>query len=311
MQAPLIRTLSYHHREKYGFAVGKIPLDLGVRCPNRQKGGCIFCSAPGFSPRYLQEGGGILSQIERGKKHLLNNKISRYYAYFQQETPTTLEADRLIGVFTGVLADPECIGLIISTRPDCIQRNLLQGLVSLLHNTGKSCLFELGLQSAHDSSLKVLNRNHTFDDFLEGYGTLRNFDVFEVGVHLLLGIPGESWEDMIATVNTVCDLGVDALKIHHLQVLRDTPLQGMYERGEVQLFSRPDYQELLLTILPLIPEGVVIHRLWAVAHPDMLLAPKWNITATVLSGRLRKAMCERNIRQGRPRGPHGPHGPIS
>ncbi len=298
MKSPLIRTFSYHYKQKYGFAVGKIPLDLGERCPNREKGGCLFCSAPGFSPWYLKEKGEISEQIRRGKKYLLKNKFLHYLAYFQQETSTSLDTDQLLGVFASVLADPDCLGLIISTRPDYLSRRLLDKLCSLLQESGKSCLFELGLQSMHEKSLSAMNRNHSFADFLNGYQKIREFGCFEVGAHLLFGIPGERSEEMIATVETVCGLGIDALKLHHLQILKNTPLEQMYECGQVPVFSRQEYLELLLRILPLIPERIVIHRLWATAHPQLLLAPQWNVQATVLSAELRRVMNDRGIRQG-------------
>lgn len=293
-----IRTFSHHYREKYGFGVGKIPLDLGNPCPNREKGGCIFCHAPGFTPRYLLAGGTIGQQIEQGKKHLLGNRFKHFFAYFQQETPTSQAAEQLLPLFAELLKDPHCIGLIISTRPDFIENRLLQKLALLIDKTAKECLIELGLQSVHERSLQVLNRNHTYDDFLKAYEKLRKFNGFQIGAHLLFGIPGESEEEMEKTVRKTCALGVDALKLHHLQVLYNTPLQTMYEKGEYHPYSMRQYFDFLLEILPVIPAEVVIHRLWATAHPHLLIAPKWNILATKLSAMLQRSMVEKGICQG-------------
>lgn len=298
MRPPLLRTFSYHYNEKFGLPVGKVVLDPGETCPNREKGGCLFCSAPGFSPWYLLEKGEISEQVRRGKKHLLKNRAVHYLGYFQQENPTSTKQDRLLGMFAEVLADQDCLGLIVSTRPDSLSSNLLARLSDLLQETGKSCLFELGLQSMHEKSLRFMNRNHSYADFLKGYEKIKKFGCFETGVHLLFGIPGESLQDMITTVETVCKLKIDAVKLHHLQVLKNTPLQEMYENGEIKTFSRREYLDLLLQLLPLIPENIVIHRLWATAHPQLLVAPRWNVTATVLSAELRKTMSARGIRQG-------------
>ena len=298
MHSPHIRTFSYHYREKLGHGLGKIPLDLGIPCPNRQAGGCVFCSARAFAPAYLHKKGDIAQQITDGKKHLLQNRFSRYLAYFQQETPTTMETAQFVLVCAEVLDDPDCLGLIISTRPDSLRPSLLQKLATLLGASGKSCLVELGLQSVHDASLQLLNRNHSYAEFCSCLEMLRCFDCFEVGAHLLFGIPGESQDDMVSSVTQVCALGIDALKFHHLQVLRNTPLAEMYGRGEVVPFSLDGYLDFLVRIIPLIPANVVIHRLWATAHPDELIAPRWNILATHLSSRLQDILQEKRLYQG-------------
>ena len=160
---PLLRTFSYHYHHKYGHQVGKIPLDLGMVCPNRSKGGCIFCRSASFTPGYLNKNDNISSQILRGKEKLLKNRFSKYFAYFQQETTTALPTDELMEVFQSVLKDEECVGLILSTRPDHVEQQLLNELAELVTSLEKECLFELGLQSVHSSSLDFLNRNHKSD----------------------------------------------------------------------------------------------------------------------------------------------------
>ena len=298
MELPHIRTFSYHYRNKFGTPVGKIPVDLGEPCPNRLKGGCIFCRAAAFSPGYLEDKGNVKSQIKRGRKQLLGGRFNKYFIYFQQETPTAIQDEILLPIVEEVIADVDCVGLIISTRPDYLKESFLYKFSDLIKKYNKDCLFELGLQSIKPSSLKYLNRNHSYADFLYAVQLLQSFGTFEVGVHLLLGIPGETEEDMISSIQKVCSLGVDALKIHHLQVLKDTPLERIYEDGDVQLFSKNDYLELLIKILPMVPENVVIHRLWATAHPQMLIDTRWNILAAELSDGLRQMMDDRGIRQG-------------
>jgi radical SAM protein (TIGR01212 family) len=298
MEKPCIRTFSYHYREKFGTPVGKIPIDLGVECPNRLQGGCIYCRAAAFTPGYLQKKGSVASQLEKGKQYHLSGRFTQYFVYFQQETPTAVEDQVLLGIIEEVLREANCVGLIISTRPDFLNETFLDLLSKRIKRSGKDCLFELGLQSTKPSSLEYLRRNHSYADFVQAVQLVQSYGLFEVGAHLLLGIPGETEADMISSVQTVCKLGVNALKIHHLQVLKDTPLEKMYETGDFQLFSKNEYLNLLVKILRLIPPNVVIHRLWATAHPDMLVAPKWNVLAAELSTHLREMMNKQGLRQG-------------
>lgn len=297
-QTPAIRTFSFHYREKYGRSVGKIPLDLGQPCPNREHGGCIFCRPAGFTPAYLQSSDTLARQIEEGKAKLLNGRFKQYLAYFQQETCTAMPAGRLLPAIRQVLEDADCLGLILSTRPDCVADELLQPLAELAATSGKECLFELGLQSVHERSLKLLNRNHGFGDFRDAAARIREAGCFELGAHLIFGIPGESEEDMLLSLATVCRLGVTHLKLHHLQVIRDTALHTLYSQGQVKLFSKAEYLRFLLRALPIVPVGVTIHRLWATAHPALLIAPHWNTLASILSRELQERMAELKVWQG-------------
>lgn len=295
---PLITTFSRHYRAKYGQPVGKIPIDIGRVCPNREKGGCIFCRPASFTPAYLDKADDVAVQIARGKEHLLRGRFKKYLAYFQQETCTALPTDELLELVHIMFADNDCVGVILSTRPDYVPDVLLAGLTECMAGSGKECLFELGLQTVHERSLRLLNRNHGFADFPDAAARIRSAGPFGVGAHLIFGIPGESREEMLKSLTTVCAIGLDALKLHHLQVIRDTPLHEMYTRGGIELFSLEEYLDFLLEALPLIPADVTIHRLWATSHPDLLVAPKWHVLATELSRVLEKRMTEQGIRQG-------------
>lgn len=298
MTTPLIHTFSHHYRSKYGEPVGKIPIDTGVVCPNREQGGCIFCRAASFTPRYLDRDDDAAVQIARGKRDILQGRFTKYFAYFQQETCTVLPADRLLPLFDSLLDDSDCLGLILSTRPDHVPEDLLAPLAEIIAGSGKECLFELGLQTMHERSLQLLNRNHSVADFTDATARIKAAGPFGVGAHLIFGIPGESEEDMLHSLTAVCRTGIDALKLHHLQVIKETPLHDMFARGELELFSLEQYLDFLLRALPLIPAHITIHRLWTTSHPDLLVAPRWNILATHLSRRLRQRMTEHNIRQG-------------
>ena len=298
MPSPHIRTFSYHYHQKFGHGVGKIPLDLGQPCPNRLHGGCIFCRPAGFTPAYLRGMGDITEQLAEGKRHLLKGRFKKYFAYLQQETCTAVPVERLLPILQLLLADIDCVGLILSTRPDCVADALLRPLADLVRKSGKECLFELGLQTVHERSLKLLNRNHGFADFHNAALRIQAAGCFQLGAHLIFGIPKESEEDMLFSLKTVCAMGITHLKLHHLQVLRDTALATLYETGKVHLFTKEGYLQFLLRALPIIPAGVTIHRLWATSHPELLLAPRWNCLAATLSTLLQQRMVVQGIWQG-------------
>jgi radical SAM protein (TIGR01212 family) len=298
MDKPLLRTFSVHCRERYGRTIGKIPLSMGIPCPNRIRGGCVYCRPASFTPASLRAGDTLDEQIRCGKNSLLKGRFRSYFGYFQQETSTALPTAALVPLLTRILEDPACQGLILSTRPDAIAADLPPALAALVRRSGKTCLVELGLQSMHDRSLQLLNRNHDFAAFLGAVDQLRAVPEVEIGVHLILGIPDESLADMLATMRTVCALPVQHLKLHHLQVIRDTPLHRLYNVGQVEVFSREAYLDLLLRLLPHIPSTITLHRLWSTAHPDLLVAPQWHCLTGELSTMLHAKMAGQGICQG-------------
>ena len=298
MNRPRIRTLSLQCRELYGQAIGKIPLDLGIPCPNRAKGGCLYCRPASFTPFSLRSTDALAEQIRRGKEHLLKGRFRHYFGYFQQETSTALATEQLIPLLAQVLAEPDCQGLILSTRSDAIADDLPAALAHLVEHSGKTCLVELGLQSIHDQSLRLLNRNHRFTDFVAAVHKLHAVDGLEIGAHLILGIPGESEAEMLTTVQTVCALPIQALKLHHLQVIEGTPLHRLHTMGQVPVFTLETYLELLLRLLPHISPRIALHRLWSTAHPHLLIAPKWQCLSGELSKKLHRMMVERCLWQG-------------
>jgi len=295
---PLVRTFSYHCRKRYGKAVGKIPLDVGITCPNRQKGGCIYCRAASFTPRCLDGEKDIQGQLQLGKEQLLAGRFKTYFGYFQQETVTALPVQKLLPLFETVLQDSDCVGLIISTRPDYLSADFTGRLAQLIEQTNKECLIELGLQSIHSKSLQLLNRNHSLSDFVTAAAEVKKYRQLQLGAHLIFGIPGESRRDMLGTVEWVCELGVDAMKLHHLQVIAETPLHELYLRGEVKVFTLEEYLELLMQVLPMIPQHITLHRLWSTSHPSLLVAPKWHILTSDLSRQLLERMEKRSLFQG-------------
>lgn len=296
---PRIYTFKDYCRRKYGQPVGKIALDAGLICPNRRLGGCIYCAAESFTPFYLQKGDAISVQVAKGREFLKKKGFVRYFAYFQQETTTAAATDDLLAMFDEAISDPACVGLIVSTRPDYVEKQLFAQLKPLVVDRGKDVLVELGLQSAHDATLRFLNRNHTFDDFVEAVRLVRGFDFIELGVHLILGLPGESYRDMLATVKKIGELGIDYIKFHHLQVIRGTRLHEMYEQEPFELYSPPEYLQLLASLLTHVEQRVVIHRLWSTAAPDLLVGPRWDLPSSRLNNLLGAIMNEQALYQGK------------
>ncbi|MBM9519157.1 TIGR01212 family radical SAM protein [Desulforhopalus vacuolatus] len=294
----LVNTFSHHCRDRYGEAVGKLPLDLGIPCPNRLRGGCTFCRPEGFTAGFLTAEDSLSVQIEKGKRILLKGRFHRYFAYFQQESCTALDPSLLLEHCGRLLDDDACVGLILSTRPDLVPDSLLEPLAELVRCRGKSGLLELGLQSTLQRSLDALNRNHTVEDFFSALTRIHRHPPLECGAHLIFGIPGESEAEMIAGVEMVCAAGVDALKLHHLQVVKGTPLARQYARQPFPLFSHEDCVNFLLRLLPRIPQRVVLHRLFSTTHPQLLIAPRWNIPAAELSREVTEGLHLAGLAQG-------------
>lgn len=291
-----INLFSQHYRRKYGQPVGKIALGLGRPCPNRQLGGCVFCSPASFTPYYLQGADEITTQLAKGRLFLDSRKFSRYFAYFQQETATVGPLAELATAFRLATAGPGCVGLIVSTRPDCLGAEILAELADL--GQGREVLVEIGLQSAHDRTLRFLNRNHTVADFIETANRVKAAGL-ALGVHLIVGLPGEEFLDMLATVKLVAELRVDAVKFHHLQVIKDTPLHRIYHERPFPLLAAPDYLLILARLLAHIPAEVVIHRLWSSSDPALLVQPRWGgLGAQQLHAILAAIMEREGLRQG-------------
>lgn len=293
-----MKTFSAHYKARYGCSVGKIALDLGHVCPNREKGGCIYCYAPSYTPAYLAEQGSIKIQVQRGKRQIARMGHRKYLGYFQQETCTVGDTRALLDIIDILLGDSCCLGVILSTRPDAVDDALLDTLVPRIRKSGKECLFELGLQSSHPRSLEMLNRNHSVDDFVTCVQRISACGCFDIGAHLIFGIPGEDRNDMARTLQFLAELDINAVKLHHLQVLHGTALASLYVQGKVPVMSQKEYFELLVFLIPYIHERMVIHRIWATAHPDMLMAPRWNVPATRLRRDLDTLLRQKEVRQG-------------
>jgi radical SAM protein (TIGR01212 family) len=271
------RAFGRYLQERFGCRVYRVTIDAGFTCPNVDgtvaKGGCVYCDNRSFSPNRRLPRTSITAQVERGVAILSRRyRAEHFLAYFQAATNTYAPVDKLRRLYDEALAHPRIIGLAVGTRPDCVPEealNLLEGYARKQY----VCL-ELGLQSMHDRSLDWINRGHHLDAFLDAVERCRRRP-FEVCVHVILGLPGETPADMLATADLLARLPVHAVKIHNLHVVKDTPLEGMYRAGQARMLDFEEYVGLVCDFLERLPPALVIHRLSGDAPPDYLVAPLW------------------------------------
>ncbi len=270
--------------ERFGGKVQKLSVDLALGCPNRDgtlgRGGCIYCNNAAFSPDADKAGRPVAEQIQRGKEFFARKYPEmKYLAYFQSYTGTYAAHSRLVKAYTEALSQDDVVGIIIGTRPDCLPDSLLDTLEALRVETGKEIMIEFGVESAHDITLRRINRGHSWQTTVDAIHRTAAKG-FPIGVHLILGLPGENDEMMAATVRQISALPVEAVKFHQLQVLRGTPLHTMYERGEltdILSFTATEYASLCARILKELRPDIAVDRFVAQAPDQMLVSPRWGL----------------------------------
>ncbi len=294
------RNLANHLRERFGVGVRSVTIDAGFTCPNVDgtvtTGGCVYCDNRSFSPNRRLPRSTITAQIERGIAILSKRYgAERFIAYFQAGTNTHAPVAKLRRFYDEALAHPLIVGLAVGTRPDSVPDEVLDLLQE--YARARPVWLELGLQTIHDRSLDWMNRGHHFDAFLDAVARCQGRGL-ELCAHVILGLPGESWDDMLATADTLAGLPVAAVKIHNLYVVKNTPLEEMYRRGEVAIMERDEYVRLVCDFLERLPADRVIHRLSGDAPPDYLVAPQWSLDKPALLRAIDEELRRRDSRQG-------------
>ncbi len=262
---------------RYGERVHKIAIDAGFTCPNRDgsigRGGCTFCNNVSFSPNGRRPNQ-IADQIEAGRQVIRKRTgAKKYIAYFQAYTNTYADVRELSRLYDEALREPDVIGLDIGTRPDCVPDEVLDLLVDY-QQQGYEVWLDLGLQSAHDATLDHVNRGHGFAAYEEATLRARSRGI-KVCTHLILGLPGESTEHHISSLERVLELGVDGLKFHPLHVVKGTQLANEWRRGEYQPMTMEEYVSDVVELINRTPDDVIFHRLTGTASENVLLAPQW------------------------------------
>lgn len=294
-------SLGHYLRRQFGQRVWKVSVDGHFNCPNVDgtvaTGGCVFCNIKSFSPSRRLRKRSITEQIDEGIARIgRRNKVGRFLAYFQPATNTYAPVPQLRELYLEAIAHPQVAGMVIGTRPDCVADEVLDLLTELSQRVWLSV--EYGVQTIHDRSLDWMNRGHHYDAFVDAWKRTRARGL-HAGVHLILGIPGESREDMIATACEMARLGVDAVKLHNLYAVRGTPLACWVSAGEVTLPTLIEYAHVVADVLERLPPHCVIDRIGGDAPPEYLVAPQWCLDKAGVRQAVGDELASRNTWQGR------------
>ena len=273
-----MRFLSDVLKQQYGEKVYKISLSSGCTCPNRDgktgTRGCFFCSESG-SGEYASAAGDIDVQIEEAKKRIRQKTDARHFiAYFQSFTNTYGDAARLEKLYESVIRREDITILSIGTRPDCLGDEIMEMLERL--NSIKPVWIELGLQTMHDTTAEAMNRGYLLPVFEEALTKLKSAGI-EVIVHVIFGLPGETKEDMLQTIQYLAQLnpGPDGIKMHMLNILKGSILGQQYENNPFPLLTLEEYTDIVAESTRILPEKMVIHRMTGDGPGYLLIAPEW------------------------------------
>lgn len=292
-------------KSRFGQRVQKVSLDAGFTCPNVDGtvalGGCTFCDNRSFSPsRRLPLRGDINAQIDEGIVRLKRRyKVDRFIAYFQPATNTYAPVEKLRPLYETALAHEQIVGMAIGTRPDCVADDVLDLLQELASKTYLSV--EYGMQTIHNRSLDAMNRGHHHDAMIDAVERSRGRG-FEIGAHLILGLPDETHDDMLASAQELARLGVDAVKIHNLYAVKNTVLGDQVVRGEVELMERDAYVQILVDVIERLPPEMVVDRISGDAPPDFFIGPSWCLDKSGLRAAVEEEMRRRDTWQGKEKG---------
>jgi radical SAM protein (TIGR01212 family) len=287
-------------RRRFGRRVQKVSIDAGFTCPNVDgsvaKGGCTFCDNRSFSPSRRLPRTGIRGQIDQSiaRMRLRYRNCHDFLAYFQPATNTYAPVDKLRRFYEEALGHPQIVGLVIGTRPDCVPEDVLDLLGEIASRTYLAV--EYGMQTMHNRSLDWMNRGHHHDAMIDAVERSRGRG-FEIGAHVILGLPGESHADMLATARELGRLGIDAVKIHNLYCVKNTPLADQVARGEVRLLDRGEYVRTVVDFIELLPPTMIVDRISGDAPPDYFIGPTWcldkpAVKAAVLAEFKRRGTCQ-------------------
>lgn len=292
--------LNTHLHRRFGQRVQKITLDAGLTCPNRDGtvgvGGCLYCNPRGSGTGAWAKGLSISQQVEEGIARLGRRYgAKKFIAYFQSFSNTYAPVERLQALYHEALAFPQVVGLSVGTRPDCLPEAVLDLLADI--NQDRLVWLELGLQSAHDATLALLNRGHDVACFTRAVARAAAWGL-EVIPHVILGLPGEGPDEMAATASYLANLPIQGVKIHLLYVIRGSGLAGPYEAGQYRCLMEAEFVARIVDFIEILPPQVVIHRLTGDPHPKEFLAPAWCLDKARVLKLIREEFARRGSRQG-------------
>ncbi len=287
-------------RGKFPFRVQKISIDAGFSCPNRDGkisfGGCTFCNNRSFNPAYCSSNKSIAQQIEEGRRFFARKYPDmKYFAYFQAYSNTYGKIETLREKYEAALSCEDVVGIIIGTRPDCIDSVVLDYLEELNRQT--FLVVEYGIESADNQTLKRINRGHDFECSRRAIAQTKERGII-TGGHVIVGLPGEGAEDIIRQSALISETGLDILKIHQLQVLRDTRLGEEYLRNKFHVFTVDEYIATIAEYIRFLRPDIIIERFVSQSPKDMLLAPDWGLKNYEFTHLLNNYLLKNNIHQG-------------
>ncbi|MFC4780473.1 TIGR01212 family radical SAM protein [Eubacterium multiforme] len=294
-------SLNYFLRHKFNEKVFKISLDGGFSCPNRDGtisiGGCLFCSESG-SGDYAGDRNLSISKQFCDMKKMMNKKWKdgKYIAYFQAFTNTYAPVEELRRKYTEAIEEDGVVALAIATRPDCLGDDVLDLLEEI--NKNIYVWIELGLQTVSDETARKINRGYKLDVFEDATRKLKERNIDFV-THCIFGLPGETKEDMLKTVDYIAHSGSKGIKFHLLHLMKHTPMVKLYDKGELQFVSKEDYIDLICKSVAKLPEDMVVHRLTGDAPRDLLIGPMWSLKKWEILNAIDKALIDNDIYQGK------------
>lgn len=293
-------TLNHFLRNKFDDKVFKISLDAGFTCPNRDgsisTGGCIFCSPRG-SGDFAGTCSDLVHQFEEVKEMMSKKwKNGKYIAYFQAYTNTYADTATLAEKYYSVLNLEGVVGLAIATRPDCLNEEVLNLLEKI--SKEKYLWVELGLQTMHESTAEIINRGYPLETYIKAVNDLKERKI-DVVTHVILGLPGESKEDMLQTVDFVANTATQGIKLHLLHLVRDTKLVELHQEGRLPMMTMEEYTDLVVDCIERLPEEMVIHRITGDGPRETLIEPKWSLKKWEVINAIEHQLMDRSTWQGK------------
>jgi hypothetical protein len=297
---PRYNKFSDYLKERFGEKVYKVSVDAGFSCPNRDgklsEEGCVFCDNRTFNAYFGHKPVPLKEQIANGIKFGGSRyRAKKFLVYFQANTNTYASIEELKNIYDTINEFSNVVGLMIGTRPDCIDENILDLIES--YSVNYEVWLEYGLQSIHDKTLKLINRNHTYKDFLKAYELTKGRNI-KICPHVILGLPHESNSDMLETAKEIARLKPDAVKIHPLHIVKGTALEKIYKKDKFKIYSLGEYFDLLIEFLRRLYPKTIIARLTADCPRKLLVEPFWLEEKARFIQLLDKEMAKRKVFQG-------------
>jgi len=288
-----------HLKARFGFKVYRVPVSIGASCPNRIDGkvGCTYCDDIASASPIININLSLTEQIEKGIKWAERKyRAKGFIVYFQPFTNTFLTLNYLNKCLKTALSSERIVGIAIGTRPDCVPDETLDLLESYASKT--YLWMEYGLQSAHYKTLKAIKRGHTLAEFIDAVLRTKKKKNILVSSHVIIGLPGETREEILETARVISALPIDGIKIHLLHILKDTEMAKDYYAKRMQTLSMDDYASLVVDFIERLPENIVIQRLTGEAERERLVAPMWCLGKQKVLARINEEFKKRKTYQG-------------